>query len=79
MIIKPDGLYLSRTGRTVGIAAPAHMPETSRWRWLTTRGYYVLADGRAAVVGESSDDLVADITPSAPQVAGVDSTMGALP
>jgi len=76
--IAPNGLYLSRTGRQVGIVGPANMPAASPWRWLTTRGYYVLADGRAALKGECVEDLVRDVTPTAAQVAGADSMMGSL-
>lgn len=78
MIIKPDGAYLNRNGRTVGILGPAPMGPASPWKWLTTRGHYVQADGRAAHVGESIEDLVCDITPSLAQVSGMDSTMGVL-
>lgn len=78
MKIELGRLYLNRTAREVGIIGPARMGESSPWRWLTTRGYYVQDDGRAAHVGQCSDDLVRDITPSAAQVAGMDSTMGAL-
>lgn len=69
------GLYLTRNGREVGILGPANMPPSSRWKWLTTRGYYVTADGRAAVTGEASEDLVRDLTPNASQIAGVDSML----
>ena len=48
------------------------------WRYLTTRGHYVMADGRAAFVGESVEDLIKDITLSSAQVAGADSTMAGL-
>lgn len=76
--IVKNGLYLSRHGREVGIVGPAGTPSSSRWRWLTTRGYYVTADGRAAIVGECSDDLVKDITPTDDQVAALDSQIGLL-
>jgi hypothetical protein len=76
--IVPHGLYLSRNGRQVGIVGPAGMPASSDWRWLTTRGYYVMADGRAAAVGECVEDLVRDVTPSDSQVAGRDSIAGTL-
>lgn len=58
--VTPHGLYLSRNGRTVGILQDRGAGQT--WRYLTTRGYYVLADGRAALVGESVCDLVLDVT-----------------
>ena len=58
MTIEPTKAYLDRTGRRIGILAKSRMPESSRWRWLTTRGYYVQADGRAAHRGESRHDLV---------------------
>ena len=71
------GLYLSRHGRQVGIVQDRGASQT--WRWLTTGGYYVLADGRAALVGESSRDLTVDITPTDAQVAGADSMFGVTP
>lgn len=61
MTIDPTKVYLDRTARRIGILAKSHMPESSRWRWLTTRGYYVQADGRAAHRGESSRDLVQQV------------------
>ena len=70
------GLYLSRHGRQVGIVQDRGAAQT--WRWLTTGGYYVTADGRAALVGESSKDLTVDITPTDAQVAGADSMFGVL-
>lgn len=76
--IVQHGLYLSRNGRQVGIVGPARMPASSAWRWLTTRGYYVMENGRAAAVGESVEDLVRDVTPSDSQVAGMDSTAAPL-
>lgn len=77
MIIRKDGLYLSRNGHTVGITHDRG--ERQRWRWLTTKGYYVTSEGRASIAGgEVAQDLVCDITPSAAQVAGMDSTMGSL-
>lgn len=76
--ITQHGVYLNRTGRRVGIVGPSRMPPSSDWKWLTTRGHYVLADGRAAVVGESIEDLVVDITPTDDQVAGADSMYGVL-
>lgn len=74
--IVKHGLYLNRTGHRVGIVQDRG-PGTP-WRWLTTRGHYVLADGRAALVGESREDLVVDITPTDEQVAGADSLFGNL-
>jgi len=77
MIIRKDGVYLDRIARSVGIAHDRG--EGQRWRWQTTRGYYVTADGRASIAGgDVNEDLVRDITPTAVQVAGMDSTMGAL-
>ena len=78
MIIKAQGLYLNRAGYQVGIISPAPMGDASPWKWLTTRGSYVQADGRAAHVGESREDLVKDVTPSDAAVAGADSMMGSL-
>lgn len=68
------GLYLSRHGKQVGIVQDRGASQT--WRWLTTGGYYVLDDGRAALVGESSKDLMVDVTPSDAHVAGADSMFG---
>lgn len=77
MIIQLNGLYLDRVGHKVGIVRDRGPQQ--KWRWVTTLGHYVMADGRATLAGgESSQDLVVDITPSAAQVAGMDSTMGAL-
>ena len=77
MIIQLNGLYLDRVGHKVGIVRDRGAREV--WRWVTTLDYYVMVDGRATLAGgESSQDLVVDITPSASQVAGMDSTMGAL-
>lgn len=76
MIIERGGLYLNRSGKRVGITRDRGPGEV--WRWVTTLGYYVMANGRAAYVGNSDKDLTVDITPSAAQVAGMDSTMGVL-
>lgn len=78
MIIHLNSLYLDRLARTVSIVQDRG--EAQRWRWLTTRGYYVQADGRATARpgGESNADLVRDITPTPGAVAGMDSTMQAL-
>lgn len=42
--IRNNGLYLNRSGRQVGITHDRGDGQT--WRWLTTRGHYVTADGR---------------------------------
>lgn len=76
MLIVKHGLYLSRNGRTVGIVQDRGPGQT--WRWLTTQGYYVTADGRAALVGESSKDLTVDVTPTDEQVRWADSTASPL-
>lgn len=77
MIIQRNGAYLDRVGHTVGIVADRGPQQ--KWRWLTTRGYYVTVDGRASIAGgEVREDLVKDITPSVAQVAGMDSMLGAL-
>lgn len=56
MTIDPAGCYLTRDGKRVGIVGPC--PGARRkFLWITTRGYYVTADGRAALRGESSLDL----------------------
>lgn len=78
MHIVSHGLYLDRLGRQVGIVGSARMPASSEWKWLTTRGYYVMADGRAGKAGPTDADLVRDVTPSDSAVAGMDSTMAAL-
>lgn len=79
MIIQSNGLYLNRTGRQIGIVGSAKMPAASPWKWLTTRGYYVTAEGCACPNGgESVNDLVRDVSPSAAAVAGMDSTMQVL-
>lgn len=72
------GLYLNRTGRQVGIVGPARMAAASPWKWLTTRGHYVTENGRAALSGESVEDLVRDVTPTDAEVAGADSMLGGL-
>lgn len=77
MIVELKRIYLSRNGHRVGIVRDRG--ERQRWRWLTTRGYYVTSDGHASIAGgEVSEDLVSDITPTVAQVAGMDSMMGAL-
>lgn len=77
MIIQLNGLYLDRVGHKVGIVRDRGEREV--WRWVTTLGHYVTADGRATLAGgDCRTDLVSDITPSAAQVAGMDSMMGAL-
>lgn len=78
MLIVRHGLYLNRSGHQVGITGPARLGPASPWRWLTTRGHYVLADGRAAFTGQSDEDLVVDVTPSADEIAGADSMLGGL-
>lgn len=58
MTIDPKRRYLSRNGRAVSIIGPA--PGTRhRFAWITSRGYYVTADGHASLTGrEHSLDLV---------------------
>ena len=61
LVIRLDGLYLDRTGRTVGIVQDRGAGLV--WRWLTTRGYYVRCDGMATMNrgGESRHDLVKEV------------------
>lgn len=59
--IKLNGVYLSRTARRVGIMRDRGADKF--WRWVTTQGYYVTADGRASPHGETSLDLVRDVSP----------------
>jgi hypothetical protein len=78
MDIALNGLYLDRIGRQVGIAADRGVGQP--WRWLTTRGYYVTAQGRASLAGgDVREDLVADIAPTAEAVRNADSMFGCLP
>lgn len=74
MLVVKNGLYLSRTAREVGIVRDRGANEF--WRWVTTEGYYVTADGRACIGGECSQDLVREITPCQAQTDAVDSIMG---
>lgn len=74
LTVVKHGLYLTRNARQVGIARDRG--EGEQWRWLTTAGYYVLADGRAALIGESVKDLVRDLTPTPAQCEGADSMFG---
>lgn len=66
MIVEPSGLYLTRTARRVGITGPA--PGCAqRFRWVTTAGYYVTADGRASLAGGvTSLDLCARVDQARP-------------
>lgn len=58
--IRKNGAYLSRNGHRVGIVHDRG--EGQRWRWQTTKGYMVTADGRASIAGgEVSQDLVKEI------------------
>lgn len=55
-LVNPAHAYLTRHGRTVTIRGPA---PGARWAWITSLGYYVLADGRATPTQrEHSLDLV---------------------
>lgn len=72
--IRLNGLYLSRTAREVGIVRDRGAGQF--WRWVTSLGYYVTEDGRAARQGESSQDLVKDISFSHDQLHGADSMWG---
>lgn len=60
MTIDPKRAYLTRHGRRVTIAGPAPHAAHSRFQWITSRGYYVTADGRASHRhgAETSLDLV---------------------
>ncbi|RZJ24774.1 MAG: hypothetical protein EOO54_08380 [Haliea sp.] len=62
MIIRPDGLYLDRSGHRVGIARDRGHDQV--WRWATTgpRPYYVQANGKASMGGPVDRDLVKDIS-----------------
>ena len=77
--IVKHGLYLDRLARQVGIVQDRG--ERQVWRYLTTRGYYVMSDGRATMNrgGESNEDLVKDVTPSIEEVRAADSMFGCLP
>ena len=57
--ISPSKVYLDRSGHRVGIRHDRGHGQA--WRWLTTKGYYVREDGKAAWVGTSSKDLVVEI------------------
>lgn len=77
MIIRKQGLYLSRNGREIGIVQDRG--EGQVWRWLTTRGYYVTVDGRASIAGgQVSEDLVRDISMSDDHVHAADSMFGVI-
>lgn len=56
MTIDPAGCYLTRTGRRIGIIGPCPGAR-KHFAWLTTAGYYVTRDGRAALRGTSAADL----------------------
>lgn len=73
-LITKNGLYLTRNAREVGIVRDRGVGEV--WRWVTTAGYYVREDGRACIGGESSLDLVREITPCQAQTDAVDSIIG---
>lgn len=76
MQVQLNGLYLTRNARQVGIVRDRGAGKV--WRWVTTLGYYVTCDGHAAYVGESSRDLVRDVTPNQCQIDAVDSIIGGL-
>lgn len=58
--IRKNGAYLSRNGHRVGIVHDRG--ERQRWRFQTTKGYYVTEDGRASIAGgEVSQDLVKEV------------------
>lgn len=79
IVIRKHGLYLDRLAREVGIVQDRG--EGQVWRYLTTRGYYVMTNGMATANrgGESKEDLVKDISPSADHVHAADSMFGCLP
>lgn len=63
MIVEQSGAYLTRTGRRVGIRGVAP-GRARRFRWVTTAGYYVTADGRASLAGGATSlDLCARVDP----------------
>lgn len=76
MEIKLNGLYLTRTAREVGIVRDRGVGLT--WRWVTTLGYYVRDDGRAAIGGDSSQDLVRDISLTDAMVHDQDEMFGVI-
>lgn len=59
MTITPTARYLTRNGRTVTIKSDRGAGQ--RWRWVTSMGYYVTADGRAALRGTSVLDLMKEV------------------
>lgn len=65
MLIRLNGVYLTRTAKRVGIMRDRGSGKV--WRWVTTLGYYVTADGRAALHGDTSLDLVRDVSPEVEQ------------
>lgn len=77
--VKLNGLYLDRIARQVGITHDRG--EGLVWRWLTTRGYYVKADGSSTMNpgGQANEDLVKDVTPTDDHVHAADSMFGCLP
>lgn len=79
LTIVKHGLYLDRIAREVGIVQDRGERQT--WRYLTTRGYYVMSNGMATMNrgGESNEDLVKDVTPTIDQVHAADSMFGCLP
>lgn len=74
MQIRLNGLYLSRTAREVGVVRDRGANQF--WRWVTTRGYYVTNDGSACRIGQSSLDLVKDVSPSQHDCDAADSMWG---
>lgn len=77
MQIQLNGAYLDRIARPVGIVQD--YGSDKRMRYLTTRGYYVTAEGRASLAGgEVREDLVSDITPTAEATRNADSMFGCL-
>lgn len=76
MEIKLNGLYLTRTAREVGIVRDRG--EGLTWRFVTTLGYYVRADGRASIGGESTQDLVRDISLTDAMVYDQDEMFGVI-
>lgn len=72
--IHKAGVYLNRVGHTVGIVQDRGAGQA--FRWLTTRGHYVTADGAAGIGVQTREDLVVDVTPSADAVAAMDEMGG---
>lgn len=61
MLIHPTSRYLTRHGQSVTIERDRGAGQV--WRWVTSKGYYVTADGRAALRGQSRWDLMQEVLP----------------